>query len=236
MKARLDKQERRNSILAAAMPLFARHGFQGTTTRRIAEAAGISEALLYRHFANKRDIYLALRDFCCHGKEEVSTQVSSLPNSTATLVHTVYFIMAIVFLGREIGPRELRSRHDQLTRLMAHSILEKGNFARTFFEYVILDWREKWAACLAAAHEAGDLDHYDPAEGDSLLFGHHLAVSLLLFTLPQHAVIPFLEKEPMRLLDQAVRFALRGMGLKEEALVRHYQPQSLMLFAQSLFR
>ena len=47
---RLDSDERRKAIVAAAVPLFARKGFAGTTTRELAEAAGISEALLFRHF------------------------------------------------------------------------------------------------------------------------------------------------------------------------------------------
>jgi AcrR family transcriptional regulator len=48
---RLDGDERRKAIVAAAVPLFARKGFAGTTTKELAEAAGISEAPLFRHFA-----------------------------------------------------------------------------------------------------------------------------------------------------------------------------------------
>ena len=47
---RLDSDERRQAIVEAAVPLFARKGFSGATTRELAEAAGVSEALLYRHF------------------------------------------------------------------------------------------------------------------------------------------------------------------------------------------
>ena len=44
--SRLDSDERRQTIVDAAVPLFARKGFAGTTTRELAEAAGISEALV----------------------------------------------------------------------------------------------------------------------------------------------------------------------------------------------
>ena len=50
---RLDGDERRKEIVRTAVPLFARKGFAGTTTRELAEAAGISEALLFRHFLVK---------------------------------------------------------------------------------------------------------------------------------------------------------------------------------------
>jgi AcrR family transcriptional regulator len=50
---RLDSDERRKAIVAAAVPLFARKGFAGTTTKELAETARISEALLFRHFPAK---------------------------------------------------------------------------------------------------------------------------------------------------------------------------------------
>ena len=45
-RLRLDSEARRRRIVDAALPLFARKGFAGTTTKEIAEAAEVSEALL----------------------------------------------------------------------------------------------------------------------------------------------------------------------------------------------
>lgn len=53
-------QERRSAILSAAVRLFADRGFRGVTTREIAAAVGVSEPVLYQHFATKRDIYNAI--------------------------------------------------------------------------------------------------------------------------------------------------------------------------------
>jgi AcrR family transcriptional regulator len=50
---------RRERILAAAIEAFARGGFRGATTRAIAEAAGVTDALLFYHFGSKGDLYLA---------------------------------------------------------------------------------------------------------------------------------------------------------------------------------
>jgi len=57
---RLDSDERRKAIVEAAVPLFARNGFSGTTTRELAAAAGVSEALLFRHFPSKQSVFLEL--------------------------------------------------------------------------------------------------------------------------------------------------------------------------------
>jgi TetR/AcrR family transcriptional regulator len=52
--------QRRPQILDAAADLFAANGFAGTTTRAIAQAAGTSETVLFRHFPTKERLYAAL--------------------------------------------------------------------------------------------------------------------------------------------------------------------------------
>jgi TetR/AcrR family transcriptional regulator len=59
---RLSAEDRRRQIVHAAIELFARKGFDGTTTREIAQAAGVSEALIFRHFPTKHDLYRAIID------------------------------------------------------------------------------------------------------------------------------------------------------------------------------
>jgi AcrR family transcriptional regulator len=58
--------ERRAQIIEAAAELFARKGFRGTKTREIAEAAGVSEAMIFKHFATKEDLYGAIIDTKTH--------------------------------------------------------------------------------------------------------------------------------------------------------------------------
>ena len=48
----------RTRILKAAQKLFASQGFDGTTTRDLAQAAGVAEGTLFRHFANKKAILI----------------------------------------------------------------------------------------------------------------------------------------------------------------------------------
>ncbi len=57
---RLSAEERRESILTAARKVFAEGGFRGTTNRGLAEAAGVSEALLFQHFPDKEALYTAM--------------------------------------------------------------------------------------------------------------------------------------------------------------------------------
>src|SRR5258708_30190837 len=63
-KKRLSAEERREAITDAARAIFAEKGFHGTTTRELAQAASVSEALLFQHFPNKEAIYEAMLAAC----------------------------------------------------------------------------------------------------------------------------------------------------------------------------
>jgi AcrR family transcriptional regulator len=56
---RMAAADRRKNLVETAIRLFTEGSYHGTTTAEIARAAGISEPILYRHFASKRDLYLA---------------------------------------------------------------------------------------------------------------------------------------------------------------------------------
>ena len=57
---RISAPDRKRQILAIATSLFARQGFAGTTTRQIANQADVNEALIFRHFPSKEDLYWAV--------------------------------------------------------------------------------------------------------------------------------------------------------------------------------
>jgi len=59
---RMAGDERRRQIVRVAMRLFSERGFRGTTTKEIAQAAGVSEAIIFRHFATKDELYKAIID------------------------------------------------------------------------------------------------------------------------------------------------------------------------------
>lgn len=56
---RISAAERRQHIIQAARTVFEESGFDGSRTRDIAAAAGINEAMLYRHFSSKEELFEA---------------------------------------------------------------------------------------------------------------------------------------------------------------------------------
>ena len=59
-RRRLAPEERRKLIVEAAGRLFGERGYDGTRLDAVAAAAGVTKPVLYRHFADKRALYLAL--------------------------------------------------------------------------------------------------------------------------------------------------------------------------------
>jgi AcrR family transcriptional regulator len=59
---RLTGNQRRDQIVAATSALFARRGFRAASTAELAEAAGISDGLIFRYFPTKADLYEAVLD------------------------------------------------------------------------------------------------------------------------------------------------------------------------------
>jgi TetR/AcrR family transcriptional regulator len=62
-RKRFSAEERRNQLLRIAVELFSERGFEGTTTKAIAAAAGVSEAVIFQHFASKEDLYSGILDY-----------------------------------------------------------------------------------------------------------------------------------------------------------------------------
>jgi AcrR family transcriptional regulator len=60
MATRLPAAERKKAVLECACGIFSTGSYRGTTTAEIARRAGVTEPVLYRHFASKRDLYLAV--------------------------------------------------------------------------------------------------------------------------------------------------------------------------------
>src|SRR5678816_4577194 len=57
---RLKAAQRREQLIDVATKLFAKTGYEATTTAAIAEAAGVTEPILYRHFKSKQELFVAI--------------------------------------------------------------------------------------------------------------------------------------------------------------------------------
>jgi AcrR family transcriptional regulator len=80
-RRRLTAGQRREAILAAAMAVFAEHGYAGTSLDQVAQGAGISKALIYEHFPSKKELHASLVE------AEIAELLERLAASVAGGVH-----------------------------------------------------------------------------------------------------------------------------------------------------
>ncbi len=71
MAPRMTADDRRRQLLDASIACFAEFGFNGTTTARLAQAARVSEPVLYKHFTSKQELFVSLLEEV--GKEVIRT-------------------------------------------------------------------------------------------------------------------------------------------------------------------
>ena len=223
---RMSGAARREAILEAVKRVFAERGFDGTTTRELAMAAGVSEALLYKHFPSKESLYAAMRGVCANGPlVQAVNRIMALEASTSTLVILSHFLVSHFVVG---CPRE--GGKSVLNRLMARSLLEDGEFARLTLKQTGDTWVGKFESCLKAASKAGDLRDIPVRPDLRFWFTHHIAVILMLHLQPEAPAIDYRVTKD-GLVEQATWFALLGVGVKDEAIRRHYNPKAWALLA-----
>src|SRR5690242_21546139 len=125
---RMTSDLRRQLILSAAKRCFARHGFAATTTKSVAAAAAISEALLFKHFPSKAALYAEILVEECEADPDLAHLLWQ-PPSTATLVELVKGMVGH-FVQIASGSNEEEA---QRLRLMITSQLDDGEFARLLY-------------------------------------------------------------------------------------------------------
>src|SRR3984957_1072964 len=213
---RLDNEERRRGIVEAAVPLFARKGFAGTTTKEIAEAARVSEALVFKHFPSKAALYEEIVRQGCQGDPGLE-YLNTLDASTGTLIAVVHFMLR--HFVRSVSTASIDAR----LRLTVYSFLAGGEYARLVFDWVLERIYPKIEECLRAAQAAGDLVALPIALENRFWFGQHVAAMMGYVRLSGRCAVPY-SGDTEALIVQAAWFILRGFGIKDAIIAAHPIP------------
>lgn len=147
-------EDRRQQILRVAVSLFAQHGFRGTTTKEIANAAGVSEAIIFRHFATKQELYSAIIDDCMgtrnvHPCEAIDEAV--LSNDDQLVFETI----ALEILN-------FHDEYPEFQRLLLHSALEGHELAQMFWDTGIMRTYEFLGSYVRRRQQEGAFRLLDP--------------------------------------------------------------------------
>jgi len=154
--ARMAGEERRLQILAVAVSLFSNRGFRGTTTREIAQAAGVSEAMVFRHFATKEELYAAILDHKACTGESFEPELMAADAIKRKDDRGVFESLALGALNHHENDPEFQ-------RLLLHSALEKHEVAQMFFDQFVRKVYEFLGGYIRERQREGALVDVDPA-------------------------------------------------------------------------
>src|ERR1700745_1824598 len=132
-QARVPARDRRLQIMTTAKELFARQGFEGTTTREIAQRARVNEALIFRHFPSKEDLYWAIIDHECDRGGIQQSLRAKLESGASD--QQIFAAIAEDILER-------RSKDGSLSRLLLFSALENQRRSQRFFRTHVVEYYE----------------------------------------------------------------------------------------------
>jgi AcrR family transcriptional regulator len=171
---RLSAAARRQQILDVATELFAERGFRGTTTRELSRRAGVNEALLFRHFPNKEELYWAVMNATRRGgrgRARLEAELG-LPPSTPEEERRKFAAIAEGLL------RRLRD-DATLSRLLLFSALENHRLSTRFFRRYVADYYEVLADYIRSRIRAGTCRRVNPLLAARAFIGmvsHHFLV------------------------------------------------------------
>jgi TetR/AcrR family transcriptional regulator len=153
---RMSGDDRRLQLIEVAIDLFSQKGFGGTTTKEIAAAAGVTEAIIFRHFATKQDLYKAILNYKCAEPAADAWVADALSFMKANDDEGLFrfLLTQIVAFDRE---------EPKFSRLLLHAALEGHELAMMHHHQLALPIGAKFKAYIARRQKAGAIRRCDPS-------------------------------------------------------------------------
>lgn len=196
--ARMRAEDRKRQLLESAARCFAQHGYRGTTTAMIAAEAGVSEPIIYRHFRNKHDLFIALID-------EVGQRVlNNWKTATATARTPLEKLQTMMYANPATSDPWTASVY----QLLFHASTE---IAEPAIQDAIREHYERYVRAMASvmkeAQEAGEIRSDVPPEWLAWQI-IHAAVGFAMvrpLNIPSHATLQFVQGTVQMLMEVLTR-------------------------------
>lgn len=200
---RLSADKRRRQLTQVAIRFFSERGFNGTTTKEIAAATGVSEAVIYQHFSTKEDFYTSVLDE--NTKHIFSHRWLDSLKEYTDKNQDVELFQAI---GKKI--LEFAGQTD-LVRLVLYSALERHELAQIFRVKQLLPIFEILRGYIEKRQSEGKFQKIDAdtaARGFIGMLTYHAVVGNLFPCTPFHI-------SDEEVIENFTRLTLTGLRLSE---------------------
>lgn len=167
----MTSEERRAAIIEAAVDQFSQNGFRGTTTRELAAAVGVSEPVLYQHFAAKKDLYAAIVEHMLnHVTSRFENRIQDLPDEATDEQYFRWLVEQIW---------DWYAEDMRYVRLLMFSALEGHELAEMWHERALGVLLEHVCRVVDSRMEAGEFREMHPLLATEALLGPVAHVCML---------------------------------------------------------
>ena len=215
---RLDSATRRASIIKAARGVFARYGLEGARTQQIASAAGVSEALLFRHFPSKTHMYRAVLRQMILDQNEAFRRNPQVEPGTTGLLQIIRSLMVQSLKGSA-------AHNAEGLRMVVGSLAGDGNYARLVYRRAGRLARMK--DVLDAAVADGGLTGMRLNPADAAAFIEHVGTMMMMARCHRQSAVEYAPDDG-RVLADAVLFCARGLGVAEDRVLAFLEGEGIL--------
>ena len=214
-RPRLSGADRRSSIVFAAKSVFATNGYDGAKTQQIATAAGVSEALVYRHFPSKAALYRAVLRRVIQEQDAVMADALAFEASGAGLIEMILRSVRHAIEGGEASNAEGM-------RLVYGSLAADGGYARLVYRRarrLLLPHIRR-----AVERAVADGDIAVPILAENVVnFVEHVTSMIQMAKRADRPIVDY-PGDDAALVADAVRFCARGIGLRPQLVEQMLDP------------
>ncbi len=210
VSARMAAGDRRQQIVGVAMRLFSQRGFRGTTTKEIAQAAGVSEAIIFRHFATKDELYAAILD----EKACVAGTIAEMCEPVAEAIERRDD--SAVFTGLAYTMLQHHEQDLEFIRLLLYSALEGHELFQMFWERNVRELSVFMRSYIGGRQHDGAFRNVEPlivARAFTGMIINHSLVNLLFD--PQRRLLDLSNEEAAHQFSEIL---LQGVLNREDPL------------------
>jgi TetR/AcrR family transcriptional regulator len=148
--------DRKQQLLETALDVFSQKGFEGATTKEIASAAGITEAVIFRHFPTKQALYTAVLDYKLHAHSQ-STWLAEVEASMDANDDERFFRTTALHI------LEMYRKDTRFERMILFAALEGHELALSHFREHALPFFQSFEKYIHRRQTAGALRKIKPA-------------------------------------------------------------------------
>ncbi len=195
----MSSDQRRAAIVKAAIKLFSQNGFRGTTTKQLAQAVGVSEPVLYMHFATKSELYSAIIENLAERGEQLRNKAKCADGEGLGDLGFFRQLAQLLMAWHSEDPSRIR--------LLLYSALDGHELSEMFYQRQVVPFLEVFAAYIRRRVEEGAFRPVDPLIAGRAFCGMigQYVQSIHVFGIAQS------EQEQQAALEEMVLIFLNGV-------------------------